>query len=719
MAAYFDLGEMDFSGLANIDWAALGYPQFAQQAPAPSPTGMLSGATQAPAPASYYDAEGTEITNPDQILQMQQDPRGAPPDIPGVDFIWRQNSRGDGSWVLDESSWTPMIEEAGRMAPGTGTKQTDPYHLTAANFRWSMDNNQRTGIGKFMHEWAPIAIKAGLSAAVGAATGGASFGGLGATAGGAAAGATNSALNGGNVTDVLTGALTGGVVGGLGGMASDYFGGATNPNDYAFSDGASLGTSTPNWDMYASPITGTQPGWAGGTPVDSGYQSTVVNNPYVPEVIGPSYGQPGWDGGAPSGYTSDGLSNSATRGYASPMMGGDYVTNYDSLYADGLGGVDTSGGYTWDGLSNTATYAPDTSYNGLGDFTADPYPQGAATGNWYDSILSAAKAASPYAGLLAAGLKLGGGYLAGKSAVDAAQTSSDAQIKAAQIAESAKFRPVGITTNFGSSNFTKDAQGNVTGAGYTLSPEMLAQQAKLMGVSEQALQQYLGAQGATAPMGDAAQRMMTLGNSYLATTPQEQAAKYMAEQQALLATGRERYVNNMLTGEYNRGTYGLSVGGTSTGMNAANPRLEALFNAQRQQDLGLAAQATQGGMDYAKFGGAMTGLGGSMLRDMYGTQTAAYDPYKTALGGATSAEALGQDSLKLGMDMGNTVTAANARSGTLLANGMTNAATTMQPANAYSPWGAMLSGAGTQLNAYNNPNPTYDPRQFRLVPYGQ
>ncbi len=410
---------------------------------------------------------------------------------------------------------------------------------------------------------------------------------------------------------------------------------------------------------------------------------------------------------------------------ALPALGGmlsgaaSAAPDYSSLYADGLGGVDTSGGYTWDGLSNTATYAPDTSYNGLGEFTADPYPQGAATGNWYDSILSGAKAASPYAGLLAAGLKLGGGYLAGKSAVDAAQTSSDAQIKAAQIAaESAKFRPVGITTNFGSSNFTKDAQGNVTGAGYTLSPEMLAQQAKLMGVSEQALQQYLGAQGATAPMGDAAQRMMTLGNSYLATTPQEQAAKYMAEQQALLATGRERYVNNMLTGEYNRGTYGLSVGGTSTGMNAANPRLEAMFNAQRQQDLGLAAQATQGGMDYAKFGSAMTGLGGDMLNSMYGTQSAAFSPYNTALGGARTIEGLGQNSLDLGINMGKVSN--NAQAGMLLGQGMANAATTVQN-GAQSPWGDMLGTASKMLSNYQTQqaNPSYDPTKFRLVPFGQ
>ena len=420
--------------------------------------------------------------------------------------------------------------------------------------------------------------------------------------------------------------------------------------------------------------------------------SAALNGANLKQTLGA-----GLLGGAAGGIMGSGMLSSTPASVPA---------EYASLYADGLGGVAPSSGNWWDQVSlgnllpsNTATNPADAYGMTMRDgttmgTTATP------SGNWLNSLVGSGSTN----GLLSGALTIGGGLLAGNSAVDAAQTSSDAQIRAAQIAaESAKFRPVGITTNFGSSNFTKDAQGNVTGAGYTLSPEMLAQQAKLMGVSEQALQQYLGAQGATAPMGEAASRMMTLGNSYLATTPQEQAAKYMADQQALLATGRERDVNNMLTGEYNRGTYGLSVGGTSTGMNAANPRLEAMFNAQRQQDLGLAAQATQGGMDYAKFGGAMTGLGGSMLRDMYGTQTAAYDPYKTALGGATSAEALGQDSLKLGMDMGSTVTAANAASGRILGQGMTNAATTMQNYNAYSPWGAMLSGVGDTIKQYNNP----------------
>ena len=510
---------------------------------------------------------------------------------------------------------------------------------------------------------APAVLAAAGGPMLSKAFGGGMLGNMGA---GAVLGGTKARIRGGNI---LTGALTGGAIAGIGTGLSDYF---------------SAPTDTVN-------------------PLNQTYRDELLSGMYdgAAPTYGPTPGAPVF----PNGVDSIANAASSPTGYVDPYSSGSITGTSvaeGAMTPASLGAL--GAGATGLGIASAGAAA--TGGAGLTGIAAALAAAGLSP-EIAQSIADGLGSASPYAGLLSAGLQLGGGYLAGKSAVDAAQTSSDAQIKAAQIAaDAAKFRPVGITTNFGSSNFTKDAQGNVTGAGYTLSPEMLAQQAKLMGVSEQALQQYLGAQGATAPMGDAAQRMMTLGNSYLATTPQEQAAKYMADQQALLATGRERYVNNMLTGEYNRGTYGLSVGGTSTGMNAANPRLEAMFNAQRQQDLGLAAQATQGGMNYAKFGGAMTGLGGSMLRDMYGTQTAAYDPYKTALGGATQVEGLGQNALTLGMDMGSTVTAANARSGSLLANGMTNAATTMQPANAYSPWGAMLSGAGTQLQNYGAPQQT-------------
>ena len=302
--------------------------------------------------------------------------------------------------------------------------------------------------------------------------------------------------------------------------------------------------------------------------------------------------------------------------------------------------------------------------------------------------------------LLSGGLSALGGYLSGNATKDAATTAAMAQLDAAKIAaEAAKFKPIGITTRFGQSNFQKDAQGNVIGAGYGLSPDMKAQQDALMTMSNLGLAQYAAAPGMFAPMGVAGQRAMSLGNQYLATDPQAQAQKYMNEQQALLATGRERDMNQMLTGEFNRGTYGLATGGTSTGMGAANPRLEAMLNAQRQQDLGLAAQATQGGMDYAKFGAGMVGTGGDLNRGMFSGQTAAYQPYQTALQGAQYIEGLGQQPLTMGIDIGKQTS--NATSGGLLAQGMVNAAQTQQNA-AYSPWGTLLMGAGNQVQNYQN-----------------
>jgi hypothetical protein len=241
---------------------------------------------------------------------------------------------------------------------------------------------------------------------------------------------------------------------------------------------------------------------------------------------------------------------------------------------------------------------------------------------------------------------------------------------------------------------------------------MKAQQDKLMGISEGALTQYQGAQAATAPMGQAAQSMMTMGQGYLSTSPQEQAAKYMAEQQALLGTGRERELASLENRLLQQGRLGMATGGTSTGMMAANPELEAWYNAKRQQDLGLAAQATQGGMDYAKFGAGMVGSGGDMLKQMYGTQQAAYSPYQTALGGAGYVEGLGQQAMEQGINIGAKGTAATAQSGMLLGQGMQNAAATQFKADATSPWATMLSGAGSALQQYGQPQ-----QQYAFNPY--
>lgn len=320
--------------------------------------------------------------------------------------------------------------------------------------------------------------------------------------------------------------------------------------------------------------------------------------------------------------------------------------------------------------------------------------------------------------LLSTGANLLGGYLQGKSATEAAQTSADAQLRAAQIAaDAAKFRPIGVTTRFGKSQFGYDANGNLISAGYALAPDVLAQQNQLMGATGGLLNQYTGAQQATAPMGQAAQSMMTLGQGYLGISPQEQAAKYMAEQQALLAGPRAAEYARMQQQLQNTGRAGLSMGGGG-GMTAANPEMQAYYNALNQQNLALAAQATQGGMDYSKFGAGMVGSGGEMLKGMYGTQQAAYAPYQTMLGGATGLEQLGQQAMNIGTELGRRTTAATAAGGTILGQGMLGAAQTMQPTNAYSPWGALLTGTGQAIGQYGQPTQApyaYDPNTGKPV----
>jgi hypothetical protein len=305
-------------------------------------------------------------------------------------------------------------------------------------------------------------------------------------------------------------------------------------------------------------------------------------------------------------------------------------------------------------------------------------------------------------GLLGTALNGLGGYLNTRNANEAAKTMADAQIKAAQIAaDAAKFRPVGVTTNFGSSNFGYDGNGNLVSAGYTLDPRLQAQQNQIMSSLPGLLNQFTGSQAATAGMGTAGQRAMALGNQYLAADPQAQAAKFMSEQEALLAPRNAETLANLRSNLAATGRMGLMVGGDA-GMMAANPELQAYYNALKQQQLQLAANATQGGMDYAKFGAGLAGTGGDLLSSMYKTQANAMTPYSTGLSTANDIEGLGQNAMNLGTSIGAKTSTATANAGNYIANGMINSANTLkqQQMDAGSPWGNLLSGLGTALPNY-------------------
>ena len=113
------------------------------------------------------------------------------------------------------------------------------------------------------------------------------------------------------------------------------------------------------------------------------------------------------------------------------------------------------------------------------------------------------------AALVLGGASLLGGAMQGQSAERAAGTSAQAQLEAARIAaDAARFRPVGITTRYGSSNFKTDAQGNVIGAGYNVSPELRAYQDRLQALTGGALTQAEMAQQQYAPLQQGAQGLL-------------------------------------------------------------------------------------------------------------------------------------------------------------------------------------------------------------------
>ena len=284
------------------------------------------------------------------------------------------------------------------------------------------------------------------------------------------------------------------------------------------------------------------------------------------------------------------------------------------------------------------------------------------------------------AALIGGGLGLLGSAMSGNAAENAAQTQANAQLEAARVAaEAQKFRPVGVTTRFGSSNFQMSPEGYLQSAGYNVSPEVAAMRDRL-------LSQAGGAGMQTGDQAQAAQQQLFgLGQQYLAQSPQEAAQNWMQSQQALLQPGRDRAQAGMTQNLFNTGRGGLAVaqGGN---MGAANPEQQALLNAQAMQDMQLAAQAQEQGRAQTTFGAGLFGTGLDLA-------TAGYNPLKAQFGLSQSLESSGQNALDLGAQLGGRAASAGANVGNTLYQGSTNAANSMAAANAYSPFGAALTGA--------------------------
>jgi hypothetical protein len=304
--------------------------------------------------------------------------------------------------------------------------------------------------------------------------------------------------------------------------------------------------------------------------------------------------------------------------------------------------------------------------------------------------------------LIGGAISLLGSSMQANAARDAASTSADAQLEAARIAaEEARFRPVGITTRFGGSTFGFDDQGRLTSAGFVRSPLIEDYQRRLEALTGRRLTEAEAADQLYAPLRGAGQSLMSLGEQYLAETPEQVAQKYMAGQMDLLAPTRERQLAGLRTNLFNTGRTGLAIGATSArpgggaGLGAASPEMEAYYNALAQQDAQLAADAQRRGQEQLAFGTSLFNTGANLLGGYESGVTGALSPFTTALGGVSSLESLAMQPLDIGAQLGGRSATAGSNVGQFLYGGGINAARTMQPANALNPTAAFVEGLGS------------------------
>lgn len=265
---------------------------------------------------------------------------------------------------------------------------------------------------------------------------------------------------------------------------------------------------------------------------------------------------------------------------------------------------------------------------------------------------------------------------------DAANAAAAQQRQAAETsAYASAFRPIGMTTRFGTSQFTREIDPKtgmpyVSSAGYQLSPELSTLQNRLFSQFVPSLAQAESTAAQYAPLGSAASRLMSLGEQYLATSPQQAAQDYMTSQQRLLAGPREQQLAGLRNKVFQTGRSGLGVGGTTTGQGAANPEMQAYYNALAQQDLQLAANAEQAGQQRVTYGAGLSGTGAGLLGTQIQGQVGALSPLQSLLGLSGNIETMGQLPYNLGMQLGSAALPGQTAGAQLYNQGFQSAANT-------------------------------------------
>jgi hypothetical protein len=265
-----------------------------------------------------------------------------------------------------------------------------------------------------------------------------------------------------------------------------------------------------------------------------------------------------------------------------------------------------------------------------------------------------------------------------KGTRERADQAAAAQREAArQAGYAASFRPVGVSTRFGASQFTEEIDPvsglpRVTAAGYTVDPQLRAIQDRLLGLTGGAATTAEQAQMAAEPLGGAARGLFSLGEQYLGESPEAVRQRFISQQQALIDPIRQREEQRLASSVFGRGRAGLNVG------DVGQPELFSLAAARRAQDAQLALQAEQAAQQQIQFGSGLFGMGAQRLGEQYGIPTQSLGALQSLLGTAGTIEELGQQPFTLGMQVGGSGAQAGSAAGQLLGSGLSQAAATQR-----------------------------------------
>jgi hypothetical protein len=306
-------------------------------------------------------------------------------------------------------------------------------------------------------------------------------------------------------------------------------------------------------------------------------------------------------------------------------------------------------------------------------------------------------------------------FTGAKDTQAAAQQASAQQAEAARLsAIAAQFRPVGMTTRFGSSQFTRETDPKtgmpyVSSASYTAAPELAALQERLFGTFGQGLTAAETMQQQAGALGDQATQLYNLGAGYLSESPEAARQRYISQQQSLVGGQNEQALSGIRNRLFQTGRTGLATGGTTTGMQATNPELAAYYNAVAQQNAQIAAGADQAAQQQQIFGAGLLGTGTQLQQAQQQTLAGAYSPLQTLLGLSGNVENLSQMPYQLGLQLGTSSQPGQTAGANMYQQGMSQAANTAYQgtaaANAANAgfWSGIISGGAKIASAGMTP----------------